>query len=140
MDNKITIIEGPTPTFEPVIPGEDMDNPHAWMAGVMEGPFLYDMAFTSVRAFDSQQLLDRCENAWAEKHVMFLEYKDRLGLTKESPIIAARAVNVEEGDMLLLWVRQDIHTEDDTEDLLSFGDDDDDDDYDNDEDNFDDIF
>ncbi|MEN6529799.1 MAG: hypothetical protein ABFC97_08100, partial [Anaerolineaceae bacterium] len=52
--------------------------------------------------------LERCLDAWKNKQTMFLEYKDRVGLKKQSPIIAARAMNIEEGELLLLWVRQDL--------------------------------
>ena len=46
---------------------------------------------------------------------MYLEYKDRIGLRKEDPIIAARAVTVEDGEMLLLWVRRHLSLEENEE-------------------------
>ena len=116
MNNKITIIEGPTPIFEPVHLSNGLDQSRTWTTGILEGPFLYDMAFTTLRTFNGQGLLNRCENAWAEKQTMFLVYKDRIGLRQQTPIIAARAVKAEEGEMLMLWVRRELHQDDQSED------------------------
>ncbi|NLE83281.1 MAG: hypothetical protein GX603_02055 [Chloroflexi bacterium] len=141
MNNKITIIEGPTPEFQVVSVNHFGDGSLNWVSGVMEGPFLYNTAFTNLRTFDAQKLLERCQNTWAEKQTMYLEYKDRIGLRREDPIIAARAISVEEGDLLLLWVRKDLSDEEeDNQDYFDsdFGDDDPDTD-DPDIDNFDDI-
>ncbi len=115
MNNKITIIEGPTPEFQVVSEDNFNDGSLNWVAGILEGPFLFETAFTNVRTFDSQKLLERCKDAWAEKQTMYLEYKDRIGLRKEDPIIAARAVTVEDGEMLLLWVRRHLSLEENEE-------------------------
>ncbi|NLW72497.1 MAG: hypothetical protein GXY37_06410 [Chloroflexi bacterium] len=122
MNNKITIIEGPTPVFEPIYPSSGLDQSRAWTAGILEGPFLYDMAFTTLRTFNGQLLLNRCQNAWEAKQTMFLVYKDRVGLTKQTPIVAARAMTTEEGEVLLLWVRRELHSDDpaDSEDGINF--------------------
>jgi len=118
MNNKITIIEGPTPEFQTLSDPSFNDGSLNWVNGILEGPYLYDTAFTNLRTFDALKLLDRCQAAWADKQTMYLEYKDRIGLKQEDPIIAARAVKVEEGDMLLLWVRQEISdTEEENEDF-----------------------
>ena len=45
---------------------------------------------------------------------MYLEYRDRLGLRRRINV-AARAVTVEEGDMLLFGVRRDLINEEDNE-------------------------
>ncbi len=115
MNNKITIIEGPTPEFQVVSEDNFNDGSLNWVAGILEGPFLFETAFTNVRTFDSQKLLERCKDAWSEKQTMYLEYKDRIGLRKEDPIIAARAVTVEDGEMLLLWVRRNLSLEENEE-------------------------
>ena len=115
MNNKITIIEGPTPEFQVVSEDNFNDGSLNWVAGILEGPFLFETAFTNLRTFDSQKLLERCKDAWSEKQTMYLEYKDRIGLRKEDPIIAARAVTVEDGDMLLLWVRRHLSLEESEE-------------------------
>ncbi len=108
MDNKITIIEGPTPDFDLIDDPQEEGSASAWTGGVLEGPLLYRVATTSVRSFDSQVLLERCTRAWKQNQTMFLEYRDEIGLRKEAQIIAAQALSVEEGDVLQLWVRRDL--------------------------------
>ncbi|MDD2522865.1 MAG: hypothetical protein PHW11_08630 [Anaerolineaceae bacterium] len=127
MNNKITVIEGPTPEFQLLSENQFNEGSLNWVNSVLEGPYLYDTAFTNLRTFDAQKLLDRCQDAWSEKQTMYLEYKDRIGLRQEDPIIAARAISVEEGDILLLWVRKELsepeedpyedYDEDDNDDL-----------------------
>ncbi len=111
MNNKITIIEGPTPVFERLSGDPEHSEELSWAVGILEGPFLYDTSMTTLRTFDSSKLLDRCKTTWEAHQTMFLEYKDEIGLRKEDPIIAARALTVDEGDMLLLWVRREFDSE-----------------------------
>ena len=125
MDNKITIIEGPTPDFDLIEDAQEEGSASAWTAGVLEGPLLYRVATTSVRAFNSQALLERCTRAWKQKQTMFLEYRDEIGLRKEALIIAAQALTVEEGDILQLWVRRDLEESIQTDEDLNLGDEDD---------------
>lgn len=106
MDNKITIIEGPTPNFDSVETDFIMGM-NGWTAGLTEGPFLYDTARTTLRTFNGEALIERCHKAWSQKATMFLEYRDPIGMKKEVPIIAARSVASEDGNLLVLWVRQD---------------------------------
>lgn len=111
MNNKITIIEGPTPVFERLSGDAEHRDELSWAVGILEGPYLYDTFLTTLRTFDSYKLLERCKATWETRQTMFLEYKDEIGLRKEDPIIAARALTVEEGDMLLLWVRRELDSE-----------------------------
>ena len=111
MNNKITIIEGPTPVFERLTGDAKHRDELSWAVGILEGPYLYDTFLTTLRTFDSNKLLERCKATWETRQTMFLEYKDEIGLRKEDPIIAARALTVEEGDMLLLWVRRELDSE-----------------------------
>lgn len=97
MQEKITIIEGPSPTFEIVDEG--------WSTGVLEGPTLYGVALTHLRTFNGRELVERCHRAWSKQDSIELEYRDEDGLTKEAPIVAARAAETPEGEMLMLWVR-----------------------------------
>lgn len=97
MDDKITIIEGPTPTFELVGDG--------WAMGLNESPSLAGIAMTRLRTFNGQALLERCYRTWNERQTMFLEFRSQDGLNQTAPIIAARTMAVDEGQMLLLWVR-----------------------------------
>ncbi|MQC25874.1 MAG: hypothetical protein DWG76_00275 [Chloroflexi bacterium] len=97
MDDKITIIEGPPPTFELVDEG--------WLTGVLEGPSLFNVALTQLRTFNGDELVERCYKAWKRGEIITLEFKSDDGLNKEAPIVAARATETEEGQVLLLWVR-----------------------------------
>lgn len=123
MSEKITIIEGPPPTFEIVDDG--------WTLGLNEGPTLYEMAMTQVRTFNGPELVERCYRAWNNKETIYLHYRDDLGLEEKAPIMAARSIETSDGQVLLLWIRkkpEDIDVE------IDFDYDDDDDlDFDDDE-------
>ncbi len=95
-ERKITIIEGPTPTFEPVT--ED------WLLAQVEGPNLSRLAFTQVRALNGAELLNRCYRAWHDREPIHLEFRDPSGLIRRVPIVAARHLPTPEGDVLHLWV------------------------------------
>ena len=97
MDDKITIIEGPPPTFETI--GE------AWALGLSESPNLAGVAFTRLRTFNGSALVERCHRAWHSQSSMRLEYRGMDGLEAQAPILAARTVDAEEGQVLILWVR-----------------------------------
>ena len=97
MDDKITIIEGPPPTFEAVTEG--------WVQGLNESPNLADMAITRLRTFNGPALVERCHRAWRNHQNITLEFRSDDGLEREAPIVAARYLEMEEGQMLLLWVR-----------------------------------
>ncbi len=97
MEDKITIIEGPPPTFEAV--------PDGWVLGLNEGPVLAELVMTRLRTFNGAALVERCYNAWHKHQDIQLEYRSTDGLHQQSPIVAARSVEVEEGQMLFLWLR-----------------------------------
>ena len=94
---KITIIEGPPPTFEAVT--------DAWPLGIVEGPSPSIVALCRMRTFNGASLAERCARAWREGLPIHLEFRDMAGLTQQTQIIAARWAQTEEGDMLTLWVR-----------------------------------
>ncbi len=95
--DKITIIEGPPPTFE-----LDTD---AWLPGLVEGPVPSQVAMCRLRSQNAPELVERCYRAWRDGHPMSLEYRSEEGLTDEAQIIAARWGDLEEGQVLMLWVR-----------------------------------
>lgn len=99
MEDKITIIEGPPPTFEAVAEG--------WVLGLSESPLLSDIALTRLRTYNGSALVERCYRAWKQKKTIHLEFKDQDGFEEEAPIMAARHVESDDGQMLLLWVRLD---------------------------------
>ncbi|MBN2043774.1 MAG: hypothetical protein JW757_02040 [Anaerolineales bacterium] len=130
-DSKITIIEGPTPTFEVVY--------DTWANGIVDGSSLASVAVTRLRTANGHKLVERCYRAWNRKDPIHLEFRGNDGLPQEVPIVAAQAAETDEGDVLLLWVRLsendlviDFVYEDD-EDFDDF-DDYDDDDFDDDDD------
>ena len=99
MEEKITIIEGPPPTFEAV--SED------WVMGLNESPTLADVALTRLRTFNGPSLVERCYRAWTNQETIRLEFRGQDGLKYDAPILASRAMDVEDGQLLLLWVRLD---------------------------------
>ena len=95
---KITIIEGPPPLFEP---------PHeAWPQAVSEGPIAWKVAMTRLRTFNGPALVQRCWRAWDKGEPIHLEYRNDDGLTQMARIVAARWSEVAEGQVLYLYVRQ----------------------------------
>ncbi len=103
MDNKITIIEGPPPVFEAV--GE------IWVSGLNESPILYETMQTRLRTFNGPALVERCHRAWRHHETMYLIYRNEMGLEESAPIFAARTIKTNDGDVLLLWVRQETEEE-----------------------------
>ncbi len=115
---KITIIEGPPPTFELVSdPG---------FLGLVEGPIPTQIAVCHLRTFNGPALVERCYRAWRDGQQISLEFRSDEGLTQEAPIIAARWAEMEEGQVLFLWVRLD---DVEIEIELDFGEDDFEDDW-----------
>jgi len=133
MEDKITIIEGPTPEFEDISDG--------WALGLNESPMLYDTIFTQVRTLNGPALVERCHHAWKQHNTIYLHFKNPMGIEEKAPITAVRSVETEEGQILLLWVRQlpsyedliDIADEMSDYDDIDEDDDDFDDDFDDDE-------
>lgn len=120
MDDKITIIEGPPPTFEAVSDG--------WVLGLNESPNLGEVAVTRLRTFNGPALVERCHRAWRNQQPIHLEFKSDDGLQQQAPIVAARHLETEEGHLLLLWVRltdEEVELELGYEDDFGEGDDDD---------------
>lgn len=97
MEEKITVIEGPTPVFT-ITPG-------IWTYGLIEGDRHAEVVATRLRTFDGQALIDRCHHAWDNQKMIYLEFRTPDGLIDEVPILAARALETNEGEILLLWVR-----------------------------------
>ncbi len=116
MDDKITIIEGPPPTFETVAEG--------WVLGLNEGQKLGSIAVTRLRTFNGPALVERCHRAWHNQQTIQLEYRSSDGLENQTPIVAARSIETEEGHLLELWLRV---VDDDVELQLGYDDDLDDD-------------
>ncbi len=120
IEDKITIIEGPTPVFEPVQDG--------WALGLNETRQFSITALTRLRTFNGPALVERCYRRWSQRQPITLQYRDETGLEAEVPILAARSVETDDGQVLLLW----LHIQRDNMELEINADDDDfaDDDFD----------
>ncbi len=92
----ITIIEGPTPDFMP--------NPQGWMQSVYEGPQETDVALCQLRTGNGSDIVERCQQAWQEGRPVRLDYPDDLRLRQQVDVVALRLTQIEEGELLLLWV------------------------------------
>jgi hypothetical protein len=94
---KITIIEGPPPTFQLV------HDP--WLLGLTEGPYPSSIAVCRVRALNGPALVERCYQAWRDGQPINLEFRTETGEIRQDTIVAARWVKKPEEDSLYLWVR-----------------------------------
>jgi hypothetical protein len=107
---KITIIEGPPPTFEAAT--------EAWLLGLTEGLSLSHVAVCRVRTANGPALVQRCYRAWRDRQSISLEYRAEDDSLQQAPIVAARWSEAPDGHVLLLWVRLE---EGDIEVDLDFG-------------------
>lgn len=120
MEEKITIIEGPAPTFEAASEG--------WVSGLNESRTLGEIAMTRLRTFNGPALVERCHRAWRSQQPIHLEFRTSDGLDQQAPIVAARYLETEEGHVLILWVRltdEEVELELGYEDDVGDGEDDD---------------
>jgi hypothetical protein len=92
----ITIVEGPTPEFEPIS--------SEWPLGLPEGPEGSLCATCKLRTFDGEAMAERCRSAWREGRPVHLDYPDGDGGRQKADIFAVRAEELDEGDVLYLWV------------------------------------
>lgn len=113
MDDQITIIEGPPPTFEPL---ED-----AWAIGLNESPALYGTALTRLRTFNGAALVERCHRTWRHQEPMYLHYRNEIGLEERVPILAARSMETNDGQVLMLWIRREVPAQEDETESNSGG-------------------
>ena len=112
----ISIIEGPTPEFQPT--------PQRWLQSIHEGPQDKAVAMCNLRTASGEDIMERCYRAWDEGRAVKLDYPDEMRMRQQADVIAMRLTEVDEGEMLLLWVSLDYEVE--FEEV--------DDDYDDDED------
>jgi hypothetical protein len=96
---KITIIEGPPPTFEAAT--------EPWLLGLVEAPSPSRVVLCRLRTFNGPALVERCYRAWRNRQSVALEFRSEDGLTQQAQIVAARWAELEDGQILLLWVRLD---------------------------------
>ncbi|WP_374686740.1 hypothetical protein [Promineifilum sp.] len=92
----ITIIEGPTPDFMP--------HPHGWVQSIYEGPEETDVALVQLRTGNGNDIVERSEVAWKQGRPVRLDYPDDLRMRQQVDVVAMRLTQVDEGQLLLLWV------------------------------------
>ncbi len=95
-ERKITIIEGPPPTFEFA--------QEFWAYGMVEGPSIPRIAVTEVRSLNGPSLVERCYRAWKAGEPIHLEFRNSFGEIQRLPIVAAGYERRDGGDVLQLWV------------------------------------
>lgn len=93
----IEVIEGPTPEFRP--------SPYLWFQSVYEGPEDSEVMICELRTLNGEGILDRCLNAWKEGRTVKLDYPDYMRLRKQNDVVAMRLQQLDEGPLLMLWVR-----------------------------------
>lgn len=120
----IEIIEGPTPEFLP--------SPQVWLQSLQEGPDIRDVVLCQLRTGNGKDIQARCSSAWDEGRPVRLDFPDDLRMRQQVDVVAMRLSEVEEGELLTLWVSLPVDYEIVVEDGF---DDFDDDEADEDDDN-----
>ncbi len=105
----INIIEGPTPDFH--------ISPH-WMQTIYEGPMDQEVAVCELRTGNGDDIMARCQRAWREGRPVKLDYPDEMRMRQTLDVVAARLGEVEQGQLLRLWVSVPIDEEPDEDDQL----------------------
>jgi hypothetical protein len=118
----ITILEGPTPDFRFA--------PQMWSYSVQEGPDAVQTSLCELRTNTGSDIVARCKDAWREGRPVRLEYPDEMRMRQEIDIVAMRLRQIEEGTILMLWVKEQLDLVAIEESLQ--------DEYDEDDDDFDD--
>ena len=94
---KITIIEGPPPTFE--VSNDPL------LLGLTESTTPMQVVMCHLRTHNGPELVERCYRAWSKNQTIKLEFRSEEGLTLQAPIAACRWAEMPEGHRLMLWVR-----------------------------------
>ena len=93
----ITIVEGPEPEF--------VSHDETWALSLLEGYEYIGVAQCQLRTYNGPAMVERCRKAWAENRPVLLDYPNRFGLRRHVQVVAARTKDVDQGPLLLLWVR-----------------------------------
>lgn len=92
----ITIIEGPTPDFQP--------SPQAWLQSIYEGPDDKVIAVCQLRTMNGEGIQSRSQRAWGEGRPVRLDYPDELRMRRQVDVVALRLQELDEGPLLQIWV------------------------------------
>jgi hypothetical protein len=96
----ITIVEGPTPEFRP--------SPQLYFQSIYEGPIDTDVVTCELRTLNGPSIVERCKAAWKEGRPVKLDFPDYMRMRQQLDVVAMRLQQVDEGAMLVLWVRHPI--------------------------------
>lgn len=99
----ITIVEGPTPEFRP--------SPHLLFRSIYEGPEDAEIVVCELRTLNGESIVERCRNAWKEGRPVRLDFPDYMRMRQQLDVVGMRLQDLEEGPMLMLWVRQQLDQE-----------------------------
>ena len=94
----ITIVEGPSPEFRP--------SPHLWFRSIYEGPEDAEIAMCELRTLNGVSIVERCRNAWKEGRPVRLDFPDYMRMRQQLDVVGMRLQELDEGPLLVLWVRQ----------------------------------
>jgi len=83
------------------------------------------MAVCQLRTGNGSDILARCQNAWREGRPVKLDFPDELRMRQQVDVAAVRLQELEEGEVLLVWVSLPLIDDDDLEELDEDEDDDD---------------
>jgi len=92
----ITIIEGPTPDFQPTS--------QRWLQSIHEGPEDHETAVCQLRTMNGEDIMERCQAAWSEGRQVLLDYPDSMRMRQQLDVVAMRLQEKDEGMVLVLWV------------------------------------
>jgi hypothetical protein len=107
----ITIVEGPKPEFRPA---DDL-----WALSLHEDFHPRQVAYCQMRTLNGPRLVERCQAAWHQDRPAQLDFPDEMGMRQQADIVAARWTEVDEGQLLHLWVR--LQAEQTENDPLDWG-------------------
>lgn len=92
----ITIIEGPTPDFQP--------SPQSWLQSIYEGPDDKVIAVCQLRTMNGEGIQERSQRAWGEGRPVRLDYPDEMRMRRQVDVVALRLQEIDAGPLLQIWV------------------------------------
>lgn len=116
----ITIIEGPTPEFRMT--------PQEWVQSLYEGAEDRIVATCQLRTGNGPDIVARCRKAWDERRSVKLDFPDELRMRQQVDVMSLRLTEIEEGQVLNIWVALPVEFVQDADDDDDFDDDLDDED------------
>ena len=105
----ITVLEGPTPDFQPT--NEE------WLYTIAEGPNANFISRCQFRTANGEDIRERCVEAWKAHRPVRLKYPDEMRLPQEIDVVSLRLSEIDEGTILTLWVRDDVLYVEEDEDI-----------------------